>query len=221
MPLGEITQLNDPLVDSMQSMTAEARRQGAGAFATSGKSQNRRFSVVKEKEPTLDDLRHSNESADEAKARFQRISKQNIKGLLEWRPASAKDIGVEARWLRRLQRQGLGYASRSSRDKLERLAEFFSLSHFTHLWREDLLKSLGLPGPKPDQVESWLRSPHWKQADKLIQLLDTGEYGHLSKIIDDCHELATRRSVNTSTQEATESKSLRDFLKSKRRNKKT
>jgi len=181
-------------------------------FATSGAASNRRQSARRLKEPTLDDYRLPMESAEDAKVRFQEISRQNIKALLEWRPASAKEIGVEARWLRRLERQGLGYASKSSREKLERIAEFFSLSHFTHLWRSDLLQSLGLPGPSPEQVESWQESPHWKQAEKLIQLLETGNYDHLSKLVDDLHELEISRFVRNTEKPAAASKSLGDFM---------
>lgn len=209
--------MNDPLVDSMQSITAEVRRQGAGAFATSGNALNRSFAVLKEKEPTLDDLRLPMESADESKERFQRISKQNLSALLEWRPSSAADIGVEARWLRRIQQKGLGYASKASHAKLERLAEFFSLSHYTDLWREDLLEALGLPGPTPEQIENWRHSPHWKQAEKLLQLLDTGNFEHLSKIVDDLHELEVARTVRQIEKGPAESKTIGDFMKKRKK----
>lgn len=162
-------------------------------FATSGKALNRPLPKSKKREPSLYDSRLEGESTKDAKRRFRDISKRNINVLLEWRPASAEDIGVNERWLRGLKKKGLSYVSSASKENLTMLANFFGLPSYLHLWQDDLLDSMGLPGPTEQQINTWRHSIHWKHVGKFLDLLDVGKYDHVINLINDLYELEISR----------------------------
>ncbi|MAX38404.1 MAG: hypothetical protein CME33_17760 [Gimesia sp.] len=164
-------------------------------FATSGKALNRPSNKPKEREPSLDDFRLEGESNEAAQKRFRGISKRNINAILERRPASASEIGVEARWLRRFKEHGLSYVSSASKEKLTILADYFSLPSYLYLWREYLIDSMSLSQSEKDQRNTSMNSVHSKLLNKLEELLDSGRYDHLIQLIDDLYKYELNRSA--------------------------
>lgn len=188
----------------------------ASEFATGGAAVIRKQRKHRPERPiTVKDLKQPNESAKAAKERFQEVTRLNLAALLKWRPARASQLGIEGRWLNRLLKHGLGYPSKSSLVHLERLAKHFGYKSYLDLWREDLLNSLGLPGPTQAQAEAWPLSPHWKQAEKLLVLLDSGDFDHLALLIDDLHRLLPSPTLGSSETPPVGTASLKDFVKKK------
>lgn len=185
------------------------------AFALGGAANNRTLRQHREREPSLDDFRLPHETAEESKARFKQVSKANINALFEWRPATAKELGLESRWLKRLCGEGLGFASKKTLDRLVKLADHFSLMHYTQLWRDDLLGVIGLPGPARAQVHALMQSPHWRHAERLVQLLGTGSHNHLASLIDDLFELELGRSARSASKKS-KPKKLTDYMNRKK-----
>lgn len=173
------------LTDFSQQITRDARAAGAAEYREG--FQTKPLRKVRYREESITDLMMPGESFEAAKVRFKKVSKRNINELLKRMPTSAKDLGVDGRWLNRLNEEGLGYVSKASKDNLIRLARHFGYPSHLDLWREELLEQLELP-PSAEQVETWSLSPHWKQADKLIQLLDSGKFDDLGKYVDDLHD---------------------------------
>lgn len=185
-------------------------------FASSGAAINRKQPKLKaERSITIADLKHPNETFEAAKERFQIVTKQNIEELLKWKPVTASELGIEGRWLKRLQEFGLGYPSKASLGHLEKLADHFGYSNYLHLWREDLLELMGLPEPTEEKVAKWKHSPNWRRAEKLLELLDSGDFDHLATLIDDMYELGIARTSKSSEKPSAVATSMKDFVKKK------
>ena len=107
----------------------------------------------------------------------------------EFIPATAKELGVETRWLNNLKKKGLKYESKKSLPHLEALAEFYGWESYLDLWSEDLIESMGLPRPKVSELQQWMKSPNWNHATKFLRLLDSGKFNHLKRLIEDLEVL--------------------------------
>lgn len=196
------------------------RKAAADALIAEGKARVRSIRPMKRKtdqQPDLARLRRPNESAADGNKRLRETSKRNLNALLEWKTATAEQVGVEGRWLKRFREEGLAYPSAASHENLEKLADFFGVPDFGDLWQDDLLQRMGLPGPTPKQVEEWKHSRYWKHAEMLLSLLDTGDYGHLAQLVENLHELElSRSSRQAALDRPAASKTIADIIKQRK-----
>jgi hypothetical protein len=135
-----------------------------------------------EREPRLFDLKLSTESMAEAKARFSAVSKENIQAVLQLRPTTAKEIGVDKRWLDRLIEMGMAYDSKPSIPKLKKLAAYFRWSSHLDLWRDDIVSKMA--SPFDSELQKWKESPNWQTAHKFLLLLDSGKFNFLKELVE-------------------------------------
>ncbi len=118
---------------------------------------------------------------------------RNINILLEYYEIREEDahecFGVERRWFRRLLKQGL----ERRMPNLDKVARFFHLADGDYLWTKDIRRHLVKPPPRPDVLDSWTKRVSWPYAQRLLELLETGQHEFLKALIDGLHQMAFGR----------------------------
>jgi len=95
----------------------------------------------------------------------------------------AQEIGVEYRWLRRAVNDGLERRV----PRLDRLARHFDLPDADYLWAKDIRKFLKGAPPHPEVLKTWKQNLNWCYAERLLDLLETGQTDFLKGLIDNLH----------------------------------
>ncbi len=120
---------------------------------------------------------------------------QNMKTLLDFYKISEEDahkrIGVDRRWFRRLLKQGL----ERRMPNLDKVAQYFNFSDGDYLWSKDISQFLVEPPPSPEALDSWTKQMSWPYAQRLLELLETGQHDYLKALIDGLHRMAFARGV--------------------------
>jgi hypothetical protein len=111
--------------------------------------------------------------------------------------ALAKDTRVEYRWLRRIVREGL----ERKVDRLDRVASYFNLADGDYFWATDIKKFLAPPPPKPDRLISMKQKINWPYAQRLLDLLETGQPDFLRELIDRLYAASSSAPAITPAQE--------------------
>jgi hypothetical protein len=116
----------------------------------------------------------------------------------------ADEIGVQWRWYRRLLGRGLSRIDKRYLPSLKRITEFFRLGRpqdpidcrVEELWNPRL-DVLNHDLPKPAALESWRQRIDWPYAQKLLELLESGQHDHLRGLIDSLYRLACQEELKT------------------------
>ena len=167
------------------------------------RSQNARPIVRRhgkgDKKSFIEQFRLKDETTKKTTSRLRQISRININALIGNRDVSAKKIGVDSKWLARLRKHGLSYGSKLNEESLKAIASYFRLSDSMQLWDPTLIKQMGLlsdtkKGFQKNRLERIERSRFVKQASRLVELLDTGDFDHVALLIDDLYDLMLKKS---------------------------
>lgn len=95
----------------------------------------------------------------------------------------ADEAKVEYRWLRRIVRDGLERRV----GRLDRLAQTLRLPDGDYFWAPDIRRFLP-PPPDPEELCGLKRRLNWAYAERLLDLLETGDHEYLKGLIDRLHE---------------------------------
>ena len=101
---------------------------------------------------------------------------------------AAKKFGFSWRWFRRVSTQGIGKIDKRSHDRLQQIADEFHIK-VEELWDRRLPEKLALKGPSTERLASAKQHRYWKHAEKLLELLESGDHAYLADQIDKLYAL--------------------------------
>jgi hypothetical protein len=116
---------------------------------------------------------------------------RNLRSLIQHSGLTAGDaptqIGVNRRWLRRLSSCGLARIDRRTRPDLEKIVRYFDLRGPEVLWEADLPQLRRQPAVD-QQILGWREKVNWPYAQRLLELLETGDHEFLKGLIDSLYD---------------------------------
>jgi hypothetical protein len=98
----------------------------------------------------------------------------------------AAQLGLSRRWYVRLMAHGLARIDKRTCAGLEHLVHLFGLRRVEELWDPNLERLRPRAGVD-QKILSWSQKAHWPYAEKLLELLETGEHDFLKGLIDSLH----------------------------------
>jgi hypothetical protein len=85
--------------------------------------------------------------------------------------------------------------------RLDRVASYFNLADGDYFWATDIKKFLAPPPPKPDRLISMKQKINWPYAQRLLNLLETGQHDFLRELIDRLYAASLSAPAITPAQE--------------------
>ena len=179
--MGSWSRVRDEDESSSRHRSKVVRRRDAGLdrFDGSGHEVRRARDLAK-------NLFDKGEDAEVAIERDARRFSDNLSYIIRTYQIPLRELAdeaeVEYRWLRRIVRDGLERRV----GRLDRLAQTLRLPDGDYFWAPDIRRFLP-PPPDPEELCGLKRRLNWVYAERLLDLLETGEHEYLKGLIDRLH----------------------------------